>query len=132
MTRFMRFALVGASGLAVNLVTFGALHASGVGRLPAATAAFAAAAANNFWWNRGWAFSARAAGAIRVQAGRFAIVSAAVFLLTACLLQLAGSTGAPPLAAEALAIVAVTPLGFVANRTWTFAPDLSDRTQEAT
>lgn len=132
MTRFVRFVLVGASGLVVNLMTFAALQGAGAGRLAAAGAAFAAAAANNFWWNRGWTFSAASSGGVRIQARRFVVVSGVVFALTAGLLELAASTGAPPVAAETVAIVAVTPLGFVAHRAWTFAPQLPDRLQEAT
>ena len=120
MTRLMRFGLVGASGLVINLAVFSALTAAGMGRLDAATAAFAAAVANNFWWNRSWTFSARSAGGVGVQALRFAIVSTGVFLLTVGLLELGASAGAPPVASEAAAVLAVTPLGFVANRWWTF------------
>jgi putative flippase GtrA len=132
MIRLQRFALVGASGLVVNLVTFAALHAAGVERLAAATLAFAAAVVNNFWWNRNWTFSAHDAGRFGGQAARFFAVSGAVFGLTICLLQLASSAGAPPLAAEVLATGAVTPLGFLANRRWTFAPRAPDRVQETT
>jgi putative flippase GtrA len=125
-----RFAVVGASGLVINLITFAGLYSAGIGRISAATAAFAAAVANNFWWNRRWTFSARATGACRVQAVRFLIVSGGVFALTVALLELAGSTGVPALVAEAMAIVTVTPLGFFANRRWTFAPRLPDRAHE--
>jgi putative flippase GtrA len=122
LTRPLRFLVVGASGLVVNLVAFAALHAAGVGAMPAATGAFAVAVANNFWWNRTWTFSARSAGTGHRQAVRFLAVSAGAFLFTASLLSLAISVGAAPLAAEALAIAAATPLSFAANRAWTFAP----------
>jgi putative flippase GtrA len=131
MIRLQRFALVGASGLVVNLVTFAVLQAAGVDRLGAATGAFAAAVVNNFWWNRNWTFSG-AAGAFGVQAARFVTVSGGVFGLTVCLLQVATSAGAPPLASQALATVAAMPLGFLANRRWTFAAPTPDRFQEAT
>jgi dolichol-phosphate mannosyltransferase len=132
MIGLVRFAVVGASGLVINLATFAVLHGCGAGRVAAATGAFAAAVANNFWWNRSWTFAARSADGARAQAVRFLIVSVAVFLLTVSLLELAGSNGAPALAADAMAIVAVTPLGFLANRLWTFAPRAPDRMQEAT
>jgi dolichol-phosphate mannosyltransferase len=118
----LRFVAVGASGLVVNLVAFAALHAAGADLLPAAVGAFAITVGNNFWWNRTWTFSARSAGPAHRQALRFLVVSAGAFLLTACLLSLASSAGAAPLAAEALAIAAATPLSFAANRAWTFAP----------
>jgi dolichol-phosphate mannosyltransferase len=121
MIRLQRFALVGASGLVINLATFSVLHGAGAGRIVAATAAFAAAVVNNFWWNRSWTFSARGAGRSSGQAVRFLAVSSAAFGLTVCLLQIATSAGAPPLPSEALATVAVTPVAFLANRRWTFA-----------
>jgi putative flippase GtrA len=132
MVRLARFAVVGASGLVINLMTFAALYAAGAGRIGAATAAFAAAVANNFWWNRRWTFSAAAAGGCRGQAVRFVVVSVGVFALTVGLLELAGSSGVPALISEAVAIVAVTPLGFLANRRWTFAPRLPDLAHEVT
>jgi dolichol-phosphate mannosyltransferase len=122
LTRPLRFLAVGASGVAVNLAVFAALHAAGADALPAATGAFAVAVANNFWWNRTWTFSARSTGTCHRQVVRFLAVSAGAFLLTACVLSLASSAGAAPLAAEALSIAATTPLSFAANRAWTFAP----------
>jgi dolichol-phosphate mannosyltransferase len=131
MPRPLRFVAVGASGLAVNLVAFAALRVVGAHAVPAATGAFAVAVANNFWWNRTWTFSGRSAGAGHRQALRFLAVSAGAFLLTACVLSLACSAGAAPLAAEALAIGAATPLSFAANRAWTFAPRFPDPLREA-
>jgi putative flippase GtrA len=101
---------------------FAALRAAGADPLAAATGAFAVAVGNNFWWNRVWTFSARSAGSGSRQALRFLTVSTGAFLLTACLLSLATSAGAAPLAAEAVSIAAATPLSFAANRAWTFPP----------
>jgi putative flippase GtrA len=126
----LRYLAVGTSGLAVNLVAFAALHAAGAGAVPAATGAFALAVANNFWWNRTWTFSARSEGTGHRQALRFLAVSTGAFVLTACLLTLACSAGAAPLAAEALSITAATPLSFAANRAWTFAPRFPDPLRE--
>jgi dolichol-phosphate mannosyltransferase len=121
-TRPLRFVAVGGSGVAVNLVVFAALHAAGAHAVLAATGAFALAVANNFWWNRAWTFSARSAGTAPRHAVRFLAVSIGAFLIAACVLNLATSAGAAPLAAEALSIAAATPLSFAANRAWTFAP----------
>ena len=119
----LRFLAVGASGVAVNVAAFAGLDAAGVRAGPAATGAFVVAVANNFWWNRTWTFSARSVGSARRQALRFLAVSAAVFVLTAVVLNLALSAGARPLAAVAFAIAAATPVSFVVNRAWTFAPE---------
>jgi GtrA-like protein len=52
-----RFAAVGASGYAVNLVVFAlCVHLFGINYKLAAVAAFAVSVLNNFWWNRHWTF----------------------------------------------------------------------------
>lgn len=116
-----RFAMVGASGYAVNLAVFGLLvHAGGVDYRLAATAAFLVAVANNFLWNRAWTFSARD-GHAGFQAVRFLLVSLAAFGVNLALLALlVGSAGLPELEAQALAIAAATPLSFLGNKLWTF------------
>ncbi len=59
--QLVKFCAVGGSGYVINLAVFtlafevGELH-----HLVAATAAFAVAVTNNFWWNRHWTFGARA------------------------------------------------------------------------
>jgi hypothetical protein len=58
--QLVRFALVGASGYAVNLAVFSLLvHAAGVNFRLAALCAFLVAVGNNFLWNRRWTFRAR-------------------------------------------------------------------------
>ena len=121
MPRPLRFAMVGTSGVLVNLVAFAALRGAGAAAVPAAAGAFAAALANNFWWNRAWTFSARCAGTARRQAARFLTVSGGAFSVTACVLSLARSQGAAPLVADAVAIAVAAPLSYAANRAWTFA-----------
>jgi dolichol-phosphate mannosyltransferase len=127
----LRFLAVGASGVAVNLVAFAALRAAGAPVVPAAAGAFAVAVANNFWWNRTWTFEAHSSGPARRPALRFLAVSGGAFALAASVLSLADAAGAPPVAADALSIAAATPLSFVLNRAWTFAPRLPDQLLEA-
>jgi putative flippase GtrA len=62
---------------------------------------------------------------------RFLAVSGGAFALAASVLSLADAAGAPPVAADALSIAAATPLSFVLNRAWTFAPRLPDQLLEA-
>ncbi len=58
--QLVRFALVGASGYAVNLAVFSVLvHGPGVNFRVAALCAFLVAVGNNFLWNRRWTFRAR-------------------------------------------------------------------------
>ena len=118
----VRFALVGASGYVVNLAVFAALvHGAGVDYRLAATAAFLVAVANNFGWNRGWTFHARG-GHAGPQAARFLTVSVGAFLVNLAVLELlVAGAGLAEVPAQALAIVAATPLSFLGNKLWSFA-----------
>ena len=123
-----KFCLVGASGYVVNLAVFAlAFGAGGVHHLVAATIAFVVAVSNNFWWNRRWTFGAHV-GRVGFQATRFFGVSLAAFLFAAALLELLVTrAGTPELAAQAVSIVAATPLNFVGNKMWSFGSAASGR-----
>lgn len=123
--QLVKFCLVGASGYVVNLLVF-ALVVEGLGahHLIGATVAFAVAVTNNFWWNRHWTFRARG-GHAGFQAARFFAVSVAAFLFAATVLELLVSVaGLPELPAQAISIVAATPLNFGGNKMWSFALEL--------
>lgn len=119
-----RFVTVGASGYAVNVATFTLIvHATAADYRTASAIAFLAAVTNNFAWNRRWTFRDRGGKAV-AQAARFLAVSLGVLVLTLALLSvLAGPAGIAKIPAEALATMAMTPLGFTANRLWAFAPE---------
>jgi dolichol-phosphate mannosyltransferase len=119
--QLLRFGMVGASGYAVNLAVFGALvHGAAVDYRLAATGAFLVAVANNFVWNRAWTFSARD-GHAGFQAARFLCVSLGAFAVNLALLALLVDVGGlPKVEAQALAIVAATPLSFAGNKLWAF------------
>jgi dolichol-phosphate mannosyltransferase len=124
--QLFKFCAVGASGYVVNLCVFAAF----VGwldahHLVAATAAFAVAVLNNFWWNRHWTFRARG-GHTGFQAARFFTISIAAFLFAAAVLELLVSVaGVAELPAQAISIVSATPLSFVGNKMWSFRIELS-------
>jgi putative flippase GtrA len=86
----------------------------------AATGAWIGGVLNNFWWNRHWTFGARE-GHAGFQAARFFVVSFAAFVVSLGVLTLLVEAGVPKLPAQALAIIAVTPLNFVGNKLWSFA-----------
>jgi len=122
--QLLRFAVVGASGYVVNLAVFTlALHGAGADYRVAAVAAFGVAVSNNFLWNRRWTFRAETGRAERAhhQAVRFLIVSVGAFLVGLALLTaLVEFAGVAELPAQALSIVAVTPISFLANKLWSF------------
>ncbi len=117
--QLVRFGLVGGSGYAVNLAVFAAFTWLGTGHRGAAVAAFLVAVTNNFVWNRHWTFDAKA-GHAGHQASRFLAVSVGAFLVSLLILELLVGRELPELAAQAIAIVAVTPLSFAGNRWWSF------------
>ena len=120
-----RFCVVGGSGYVVNLLVFAlAVEGAGLHHLVGAGLAFLVAVTNNFVWNRRWTFRARD-GRRRFQAPRFLLVSSGAALVAAALLELlVAGAGAPEVPAQAVAIVAATPLSFLGNRLWSFGRDL--------
>lgn len=118
--QLMRFATVGASGYAVNLAVFALALDARVEYRAAATAAFAVALVNNFAWNRLWTFR-DVTGRMSGQALRFVLVSVAAFVVSLAVLSvLVRDVGVAKLVAQAAAIVAVTPISFLANKLWSF------------
>jgi putative flippase GtrA len=124
--QLLKFCAVGASGYVVNLCVFAlCVELLGLHHLLAATAAFAVAVTNNFWWNRHWTFRARE-GHAGFQAARFFAVSIGAFVFAATVLELLVSVvELPEVPAQAIAIAAATPLNFIGNKMWTFALELA-------
>jgi putative flippase GtrA len=124
--QLFKFCAVGASGYVVNLCVFAAcVELLDLHHLVAATLAFVVAVTNNFWWNRHWTFRARRAHA-GFQAARFFAISIAAFVFAAALLELLVSVaGMAELPAQAISIVAATPLNFIGNKMWSFRIELS-------
>jgi putative flippase GtrA len=118
--QLVRFALVGASGYVVNLAVFWLALQSELDYRAAAAVAFVVALANNFVWNRLWTFRG-ATGRLHGQAFRFVLVSTGAFLVSLAMLSvLVRDAGVPELLAQAAALIAVTPLSFLANKLWSF------------
>jgi dolichol-phosphate mannosyltransferase len=119
-SQFLRFCAVGASGYAVNLAVYAALLAVGLHYLAAAAISFLLAAGSNYVWNRTWTFEA--SGSPLVGQGVRALTVSAVSLGANQLFLLAlVAAGAGHLAAQAVAILLVTPFSFTANKLWAFA-----------
>jgi putative flippase GtrA len=117
----VRFSAVGASGYVVNLATFAVcVHVLGVHYLAAATIAFLIAVTNNFVFNRHWTFRARD-GHAGFQAARFFLVSTLSFGFNFVILELlVAGLNSPKVLAQAIAIVAATPISFLGNKLWSF------------
>lgn len=117
--QLVRFCCVGGSGYALNLVSFRLTDAL-MPYLPAFTIAFVLAALSNFAWNRLWTFP-DAGGRPHHQLARFLTVSAAALGLDLLLLSALVEWGSvAKLPAAAIAIAAVTPISFLANKHWSF------------
>ena len=115
-----KFCAVGAVGYLINLAVYDALLHAGVHYLVAATCSFLVAVTSNYTWNRLWTFREQR-GHVGVQGMRFFLVSLAALganLVVLHLLIAYGGLGR--LAAQAVAIVLVTPLNFVGNKLWSF------------
>jgi putative flippase GtrA len=117
-----RFAIVGASGYAINLAVFSSLvEIAGSHYVLAATSAFCVAVTNNFLLNRYWTFRATHV-APALQAPRFVAVSlCALGLNLAALHLLVAFAGLHQIAAQAVAIAFATPISFVGNKLWSFS-----------
>jgi putative flippase GtrA len=119
-----RFVAVGASGYVVNLAVFAAcVHLLAVNYKLAAVISFVVSVINNFWWNRHWTFmSAKAAAHPVAQGLRFFAVSLVTFGFSyVILVSLVDGAGMAKVVAQALSIVAATPLSFIGQKLWSFA-----------
>jgi putative flippase GtrA len=117
----IRFAVVGVAQNAVNLGTFTVELWLGVPYRPAAAAAALVALVLSFASNRWWTFYGAAGGSVGRDAIRYTVVFAsAVAVGVALLTCLVDVVGLHPIAAQAVAILAVAPLSFLAQRLWVF------------
>jgi putative flippase GtrA len=115
-----KFALVGASGYVVNLAVFSTLVLGfDVHYLLAAVCSFLVAVTNNYTWNRLWTFRHQRGGLV-YQGARFLVVSTIALAANLVVLRLLVGAGLPEVPAQAVAIVAVTPWNFAANKLWSF------------
>jgi dolichol-phosphate mannosyltransferase len=115
-----KFCAVGATGYVINLAVYTALLKwAGLHYLAAATVSFVVAVSSNYWWNRHWTFRGER-GHFALQGMRFFAVSVVVFVANLVLLRLLVEAGVGKVLAQAIAVVAVTPLNFLGNKLWSF------------
>ena len=115
-----KFCIVGASGYVVNLVVYTALlDAADWHYRAAATGSFLVAVTNNYLWNRLWTFR-RQRGHVGWQGMRFLVVALVAYIANLALLTGFVALGLDKVAAQAIAVVLVTPLNFIGNKLWSF------------
>jgi dolichol-phosphate mannosyltransferase len=105
----------------VNLAMFAlCVHVVGIDYRLSAVIAYVVSVVNNFWLNRHWTFGAKQERPM-LQAVRFFAVSLITFGFTyVVLISLVGDAGLPKVIAQAIAIVAGTPLSFIGQKLWSF------------
>ena len=118
--QLLSFCLVGSSGYVVNLAAYSLFLAGGAGLVAAAVGSFLVAVGNNYALNRAVTFRSRR-GPVAVQGARYLAVSLLGLAANVAFLLLLARAGLAPLAAQAGAIVLVTPLSFVGNKLWSFS-----------
>lgn len=118
--RLLRFCVVGASGYVVNLIVFAFLVRSlDVHYTPAAVVAFVVAVTNNFLLNKYWTFQRHDERA-HTQGIRYLVVSLIALGLNLLLLEGLIALHVGDIAAQAIAVILVTPINFLLNHRWTF------------
>lgn len=127
-TRFLKFAIVGAIGMVVDLavLTFGR-EVLGLSLSLAVGLGFTVAVISNFTWNRLWTFPESRTRPIATQLGQFAVINliglALNELIVLGLHPLFGEVLVDPpayLAAKVIAIGVVLFWNYGANRIWTY------------
>jgi dolichol-phosphate mannosyltransferase len=118
--QLLKFCVVGATGYVVNLVVYAVLvKSAGIHYIPAAICSFLVAVTNNYTWNRVWTFRAER-GHYGYQGMRFLVVSTLALVTNLAVLQILVDAGLDKVAAQAIAIVLVTPVNFIGNKLWSF------------
>jgi putative flippase GtrA len=116
-----RFATVGGIGYGVNIAVFAVcVHVLGIDYRISSGIAFVVAVTNNFWWNRHWTFSARAAHPASQGIRFFAVSLLAFGFSEAVLVALVSGAGMVKVLSQAIAIAAATPLSFLGQKLWSF------------
>ena len=120
---FIKFAVVGATGVVVNLVSFTILMNMGLNKFIASPAAIELSIISNFLFNNFWTFAHRDADEkIHIKGLKFNIVSFAalgVSFSTFLLMSMINPGGVPQIH-QAAGIVPATAINYFLNSYWTF------------
>ena len=117
--RFLRFAVVGGSGVLINMLALWLLHDKiGLGLTRSSIAAISLAIMNNFLLNNFWTFKATS-----IQSSRFAqfvVVSLIGMAINLTVLNLLFAVGIHYAPANLAGIIVATAWNFYANSRWTW------------
>ncbi len=120
---FIKFSVVGVTGVVVNLVSFTILMTLGLSKFIASPVAIELSIISNFLFNNFWTFSARGSGGkIHIRGLRFNIISVVALVVSYCtflLLSMIDPTGIPQIH-QAVGIVPATFINYFLNAYWTF------------
>jgi dolichol-phosphate mannosyltransferase len=120
---FFKFAVVGAAGVAVNLISFTLLLSAGLSKFLASPVAIELSIVSNFLMNNFWTFADRKRDSrIHIRGLKFNIVSLlalAVSYSTFLLLSALDPRGVPQVH-QAVGIVPATVINYFLNSYWTF------------
>jgi len=120
---FLKFAAVGASGVAVNLISFTVLMNVGMNKYLASPLAIEVSIITNFIFNNYWTFSQRDMNdKVHIRGLKFNVVSfvaLAVSYSTFLLLSALDTSGIPQVH-QAIGIVPATLINYFLNSYWTF------------
>jgi putative flippase GtrA len=118
--QLVKFCVVGAIGYVVNLAVYTLLlKGADLHYIPAAICSVLVAVTNNYPLNRLWTFRAER-GHYGYQGMRFLVVSTFALGANLLVLELYVEAGLDKVAAQAIAIVLVTPVNFIGNKLWSF------------
>lgn len=120
--QFIKYCLVGAIGLFVNLIVYSLLvKGAHFHYLAGATMSFIVAVTNNFILNKYWTFG-NPQGGMFMQAGRFLIISGTSLVLNLMILRLLieDLNLDNKIVAQVIAISLVTVFNFTGNKMWSF------------
>ena len=122
MARFIRFGLVGGSGVAINMLALYLLHDSlGLRLSRSSIIAISLAILNNFLWNNFWTF--RATGVQTRRAVQFVAVSLVGMAINLAVLNLLFAAGIHYAPANLAGIMVATAWNFYANSRWTWGEE---------
>jgi len=120
MPQVVKFLIVGAAGFMVNLGIYAALVAVHAPYALSAAASYLVSNSGMFLGNRFWTFARRGPG-LRREYLRYLTVGLLVLATNVALLVLlVETTPLGEIAAQAISLLAVTPVAFLANKRWTF------------